>query len=79
MRSSLTDEAITAYLACLTIVVREIDQMPIEDRSTARFLARLEYLLDMEKKRESHRPIYVRRLAFLHSLFLLTSHDPRSL
>ena len=55
----MTEETIRAYLACLAMVVNEIDRMPIEDRSTSRFLARLEYLLDHEKHQQAHRPRYV--------------------
>ena len=42
------DEAALSFLSCVTLVIGEIDRMPLDDRTTAGFLDRLEHVLNVE-------------------------------
>ena len=42
------DEAALSFLSCVTLVIREIDRMPLDDRTTAGILDRLEHVLNVE-------------------------------
>ena len=63
------DEATVAFLEAITRVVREIDSMPDDDRTTDRFAARLGHHLDELKKVLPERA--AQRLIQIHALFLL--------